>query len=69
MAGTKSRIGEVDVVSLVEEVDGWPAGTIGTVVADFGNDKMVEISNDHGVMLGLPVVSVDKLKLEAKYPL
>ena len=69
MPSAKSKIGEVDIVSLVEEVDGWPAGTSGTVVADFGDDKMVEISDDRGVMLALPVVPADKLKLEAKYPL
>ncbi len=63
----KQEIEEIDVVSLVEAVNGWPAGTTGTVVMDLGEDKMVEISNERGEDLALPVVSADKLVLVGKY--
>lgn len=67
MATVKQRIGEIDVVALVEAVGGWPAGTEGTVVGDYGDEKMVEISNERGETLDLPVVPVEKLRLVAKY--
>jgi len=67
MATVKQAIGEVDVVSFVEAVAGWPAGTRGAVVHDFGDVKMVEIANDQGEMLDLPVVPVEKLKLVARH--
>lgn len=69
MATVKQTIGEVDVVSFVEAVNKWPAGTRGTVVHDFGEKKMVEISNERGETLDLPVVSVEKLRLESKHPI
>ncbi len=69
MAIAKQEIGEVDIVSFTEAVGRWPAGTTGTVVSDYGSDKMVEISNDRGETLDLPVVSVEKLRLESKHPL
>jgi len=73
MAIVKQAIGEVDVVSFteaVEKVEGvgeWPAGTRGAVVHDFGDHKMVEIANEKGETLDLPVVSAEKLKLVAKH--
>jgi hypothetical protein len=69
MAIAKRDIGEVDVVSFTEAVGRWPAGTRGTVVCDYGDDKMVEISNDLGETLDLPMVAVEKLRLESKHPL
>jgi hypothetical protein len=60
-------IQEIDVVSFKEAVGQWPPGTEGTVVLDFGDRKMVEISNDAGEALDLPVVPVTKLKLVQKY--
>ena len=69
MATVKQSIGEVDVVSFAEAVNGWPAGTRGAVVHDFGEMKMVEVSNESGETLDLPVVSVEKLRLESKHPL
>ncbi len=69
MAIVKQSIGEVDVVSFTEAINGWPSGTRGAVVHDFGEMKMVEISNDQGETLDLPVVSVEKLRLESKHPL
>jgi hypothetical protein len=73
MATVKQTIAEIDVVAFVEAVDKvegigkWPAGTTGTVVHDFGDFKMVEISNERGDTLDLPVVPIEKLKLVAKY--
>jgi hypothetical protein len=61
------EIKEIDVVSFKEAIEGWPAGTTGTVVADFGGDKMVEISNHRGEALGFPVAPASKLELLAKY--
>jgi hypothetical protein len=68
MATIKQAIGEVDFVSFVEATGQWPAGTRGTVVIDFGEDKMVEISNERGETLDLPIVHVDKLELISKHP-
>jgi Domain of unknown function (DUF4926) len=73
MATVKQAIGEIDVVAFVEAVardEGagtWPAGTRGTVVHDFGDHKMVEIANERGETLDLPVVPVEKLKLIAPH--
>lgn len=75
MATVKQTIGEVDVVAFVEPVDKdegvgtWPAGTMGAVVLDFGDMKMIEIANELGETLDLPVVSVDNLRLIAKHSL
>jgi hypothetical protein len=69
MAIAKQKIGEVDIVSFIEPVGDWPAGTRGTVVSDYGAEKMVEISNDRGETLDLPIVEVEKLRLESKHPI
>ncbi len=65
MAPVKQKVGEIDFVAFTQAVGRWPAGTRGTVVADFGDDKMIEISNDQGETLDLPVVSADKLKVDS----
>jgi hypothetical protein len=67
MATVEQTIGEIDVVELLESVNGWPAGTSGTVVHDFGDMKMIEIANERGETLDLPTVPVAKLKLLIKY--
>jgi hypothetical protein len=73
MATVKQTIGEIDYVELAEAIDKlegtgrWPAGTRGTVVHDYGDHKMVEISNDLGEALDLPVVPEEKLKLITKH--
>lgn len=41
----------------------WPAGTEGTVVSDYGDHKLVEISDDRGVALDFITVPVEKLEL------
>jgi hypothetical protein len=60
MTTVKQAIGEIDVVAFVEAVDKlegtgrWPVGTRGAVVHDFGDHKMVEISNERGETLAFP---------------
>jgi hypothetical protein len=73
MATVKHAIGEIDVVAFTDAVDKvegegqWPAGTTGTVVHDFGEMKMVEISDEHGQALDFPVVSAERLRLISKH--
>jgi hypothetical protein len=73
MAIVKQMIRENDVVELLEAVDkvdeagSWPAGTVGAVVSDHSDVKLVEISDDRGVMLDLISVGESRLKLVAKY--
>jgi hypothetical protein len=67
----KHAIGEHDYVALTEAIDKnesvgiWPAGTKGTVISDYGDHKMVDIVNELGETLDMPVVAVEKLKLVA----
>lgn len=79
----KQTIGEHDYVELTKPVDKdetltrdpgeprgigqWPAGTRGTVISDFGDHKMLDISDEQGVPLDMPVVPVTKLKLISKH--
>jgi hypothetical protein len=69
----KHAIGEHDVVELVDPVaktqgpGSWPAGTSGTVVSDHGDVKLIEISDDRGVMLDLILAREHRLKLTAKH--
>ncbi len=69
----KQTLGEHDVVALtetiakVESTGAWPAGTIGAVVSDFGDHKMVEIVGEKGETLDMPIVPVEKLKLVSKH--
>jgi hypothetical protein len=67
MATVREAIGEIDVVELLDSVDRWPAGTVGTVVHDLGEWKQIEISDDRGVMLDLVSVLEPRLKLVAKH--
>ncbi len=46
----------------------WPAGTKGTAVSDHGAWKLVEVSDDQGVMLDLLDVEQEDLRLIAAYP-
>ncbi len=71
--GVKQTIGEHDYVELTEPIDKsegvgtWPAGTRGAVISDFGGHKMIDISDEQGVPLDMPVVPATKLKLIAKH--
>jgi hypothetical protein len=64
---TQQKIEEIDVVQLTEPVGHWPAGAEGTVVIDFGEEKMLEMAGINTDPLDLPVVHRDRLKLVAKY--
>jgi hypothetical protein len=74
MTTVKHAIGELDVVELLEPVDRielqgkWPAGTVGAVVSDHGDLKLVEIA-DHetGEMLDLISVPETRLRLLSKH--
>jgi hypothetical protein len=67
MAVVDQKIKELDVVSFRERIGKWPAGTTGTVVMDFGGNKMVEVSNERGEALDLPVVPASTLGLIASH--
>jgi hypothetical protein len=63
----KQEIEEIDVVVLTEAVGHWPAGAEGTVVIDYGEEKLLEMVDQVDDPLDLPVVHRDKLRLVAKY--
>jgi hypothetical protein len=67
MTTVKHAIGEIDVVRLRDPFGDWPAGTVGTVVSDHGDIKLLEISDDDGQMLALVSVPESQLELLAKY--
>jgi hypothetical protein len=67
MASVKHAIGEHDVVELLNGVGKWPADTAGTVVSDHGDSKLIEISDNRGVMLDLIEVAEDRLRLITRY--
>ncbi len=83
MATAQQAIYENDVVALTQAVDKdetltqpadrvrgigqWPPGTVGAVVSDFGDHKLVEIANDRGVALDFLTVPVEQLELVAKH--
>ncbi len=62
------RITENDYVELVRPSGKWPAGTKGTAVSDHGAWKLVEVSDDQGVMLDLLDVEQEDLRLIAAFP-
>ena len=66
--GVKKRrtplpIGEHDVVALVAAIDGWPAGTIGTVISEAGDCKTIEISNHRGEDLAFLEVLPEQVRV------
>ncbi len=69
----KHAVGEHDVVAFTETIakaesaGTWPAGTIGAVVSDYGDHKMIEIVRQNGETLDMPIVPVEKLKLVSKH--
>jgi hypothetical protein len=63
----RHEIEEIDVVVLTEPVGHWQAGAEGTVVMDFGEEKLLEMAGEVADPLDLPVVHRDKLRLVAKY--
>lgn len=67
MASVKYAIGEHDFIEFLDAVGKWSPGTTGTVVSDHGDSKLIEISDDRGVMLDLIEVAEDRLRLIAKH--
>jgi hypothetical protein len=73
MTLVKEAIHENDVVALTQPVDKvegtgqWPAGTIGAVVAEHSEHKMIEISNDRGEALDYISQTESQLKLISKH--
>jgi hypothetical protein len=71
MSATHTNIGEYDVVTLVNAVGGWPAGTKGTVVDAHPPYKTVEIEgieqSDDDMLDYLPMVADEDLRLVRKW--
>lgn len=68
MASVKHAISEHDLVELSEPVEGWPAGTVGTVVGDYGEVKLIEVSSPKspGTMLDLVRVPESAIELRSR---
>lgn len=64
---SSKSIKENDVVELREAFNGWPAGTIGAVVSERGEAKLIEIADEQGQMLDMVSISEPQLKLIAKH--
>ncbi|MBS1895273.1 MAG: hypothetical protein JST59_28570 [Actinobacteria bacterium] len=60
---TSLPIGEHDVVALVAAIDGWPAGTTGTVISEVGGYLTIEISNHRGEDLAHLDVLPDQVRI------
>ena len=43
---------------------GWPEGTVGTIVSEYGDAMLVEVSNETGKALDFVQVPVVKLELK-----
>jgi hypothetical protein len=67
MATVEQKIGEHDLVELREPIESWPAGTLGAVIYEQGDLKLVEISDDQGVGLDELEVREPQLKLISKH--
>jgi len=67
MATVEHAIGEHDYVELRGGIGAWPAGRRGTVVSDYGDVKLIEISDERGAMLDLIQVPETGLKLITKH--
>ena len=53
MATLDQKISEHDVVTLRRQIGSWPSGRDGTVVAEQGPWKLIEIADEQGSMLDL----------------
>jgi hypothetical protein len=73
MTIVRQAIHEHDVVALtkpVDKVEGvgqWPPGTVGAVVSERGEHKMIEIANERGEALDFISQTQGQLKLIAKH--
>lgn len=67
MATVKQAIAEHDVIELLDPIGRWPTGRVGSVVSDYGDVKLVEISDQRGVALDFIQVPEARMKLVAKH--
>jgi hypothetical protein len=67
MATVKHAIGEHDYVELRDPVGRWPSGHRGAVVSDYGDVKLIEISDARGVALDFIQVPETGLRLITKH--
>ncbi len=67
MATVKHAIGEHDFVELRSGIGRWSSGVRGTIVSDYGEVKLVEISDERGVSLDFIQVPENDLRLVAKH--
>lgn len=59
---------ELDTVRLLRASDGWPAGTVGVLVSDWGTCGLIEVVTDHITGEdGLPLRSLMDDLFEAEY--
>lgn len=69
----KQTICEHDVVALIvpvekaEHAGAWPAGTRGAVIMDLGDHKMIDVIDEAGETVDMPVIPATKLRLVAKH--
>jgi hypothetical protein len=63
MSTTQTYIGEHDVVTFRNVVEGWPAGTRGAVISVFPTHRWVEVV-DESDDWGFAIVSVPTEELE-----
>jgi hypothetical protein len=70
MSATRTIIGDQDVVSLLNDVSEWAAGTEGTVLGSNDGEtvKTVEVVDEQGAYLGSVLVPIEQLRLVAKCP-
>lgn len=68
MITTQTSIDEHDVVTLRKPVDGWPAGTRGTVIEMFPSHRWVEIVHENGEDFDIVSVRPEELELVWKSP-
>lgn len=61
MQAIQHQVAEHDVVALRDPVDAWHADTIGTVISNYGETKLIEISDHSGTTLDLIQAPLAKL--------
>jgi hypothetical protein len=62
MVADRRGIKEGHVVELISPVGRWPAGTVGTVVSDYGDVKLVEVGDEAD--MALDYLSAPELRLK-----
>jgi len=68
MTITRADIAEYDVVALLKEVEGWPAGTRGHVVMVCPTEMCVEVADERGEEADVVYAPPEDLRLIEKWP-